>query len=119
MAMPVTAPTAATMFDECLHALGADLVAYLLGAGKTAPVAQWRMADAWRTGAGRDRLSAAWAVLHYFKDAPHARSWLREINSGLGRVSPAALIRDARSRADLDRITDAAEAASVTETRVP
>jgi hypothetical protein len=118
MAMPGTAPQAATMFDECLHALGSDLVAYLLGAGKTAPVSQWRMADAWRTDAGRERIGAAWAVVHYFKDAPHARSWLRDINAGLGRMSPAALIRDARGRADLERVTDAAEAA-VTETQDP
>ena len=71
-------PALTEVRDECVAALGPDLVAYLLGAGSDSrPLRTWRLAEAAATRVGELRLRAAHVVIAQFKDPEHARAWLR------------------------------------------
>lgn len=95
--------------DECLAAYGGDLVAYLLGAGRGAPLHTWRLADALGTPLGEQRLRAAHLVLAQFKDPVHARAWLRRANPALGRQTPATVLREAAAEQAMVPVIEAAE----------
>jgi hypothetical protein len=95
--------------DECLAAYGTDLVAYLLGAGRGAPLHTWRLAEALQTSLGEQRLRAAHVVLAQFKDPVHARAWLRRANLALGRRTPATVLREAVDEPALLPVIEAAE----------
>jgi hypothetical protein len=100
-------PTLTEVRDECVAAFGSDLVAYLLGAAE--PLRTWRLAEAVATRVGELRLRAAHAVLSQFKDAEHARAWLRRPNPDLGRQVPASLLRAATTMRGVLPVIEAAE----------
>jgi hypothetical protein len=100
-------PTLTEVRDECVAAFGSDLVAYLLGAGE--PLRTWRLAETIATRAGELRLRAAHAVLSQFKDAEHARAWLRRPNPDLGRRVPASVLRTATTMRGVLPVIEAAE----------
>jgi hypothetical protein len=104
-------PSLDILLGECLAAFGADLTAYLAGAGDGRPLAGWRLADAVSSPRARGRMETAYHVLKQFKEPQHARAWLRNVNVDLGRRSPADLIRTARDRSVLARVRVAAELA--------
>jgi hypothetical protein len=95
--------------DECLAGYGSDLVAYVLGAGRGAPLHTWRLAEALATPLGEQRLRAAHVVLAQFKDPVHARAWLRRANPALGRRVPATVLREAADEQALLPVVEAAE----------
>lgn len=103
-------PALTSVRDECVSALGPDLVAYLLGAGSAGrPLRTWRLAEALETRVGQLRLRAAHAVLSQFKDPEHARAWLRRPNPDLDRQPPAAVLRTATSWGAALPVVEAAE----------
>ena len=103
-------PALTAVRDECVAAFGSDLVAYLLGAGSTGrPLRTWRLAEAVATRVGELRLRAAHAVLAQFKDAEHARAWLRRPNTDLDRVPPASVLRTATTMRGVLPVIEAAE----------
>jgi hypothetical protein len=103
-------PALTAVRDECVAALGPDLVAYLLGAGSAdRPLRSWRLGEAVATRIGELRLRAAHAVLSQFKDPEHARAWLRRPNPDLGQRPPATVLRTATSGRGVLPVIEAAE----------
>jgi hypothetical protein len=95
--------------DDCLAGYGSDLVAYVLGAGRGAPLNTWRLAEALETPQGQRRLRAAHLVLAQFKDPVHARAWLRHANPAMGGRAPATALREADDEQALLPVIEAAE----------
>jgi hypothetical protein len=95
--------------DECLAAYGSDLLAYVLGAGSTAPLRTWRLAQALAEPLGEQRLRVAHLVLAQFKDPVHARAWLRRTNASLGGLTPAGALRAAADERAMLPVIEAAE----------
>src|SRR5262245_36401923 len=98
------------LLDECVEGWGMELLAYLLGAGAEAPLAQWRLARALDDQRTRVRLLALHDLLELFGDARVARAWVRGIRPELeassqrnGRQSDARRQLGARSPAALIR----------------
>ena len=80
------------MLEECALAYGRDLLAYLLGAGDGAPLADWRLEN---VGNGSiDQLRACYQVFQTFKDGRKAKAWMRHGNAAFGGRSPAWAIRN-------------------------
>ncbi|GIJ72036.1 antitoxin Xre/MbcA/ParS toxin-binding domain-containing protein [Virgisporangium ochraceum] len=102
-------PALTAVRDECVAALGTDLVAYLLGAGSVSDLRTWRMGEALATRAGELRLRAAHAVLSQFKDTEHARAWLRRPNADLDGQPPASALRVATTWRGVVPVIEAAE----------
>jgi hypothetical protein len=103
-------PALTTVRDECVAAYGSDLVAYLLGAGSAGlELRSWRMAEAMSTRVGEFRIRAAHAVLSQFKDAEHARAWLRRPNPDLDGQPPASALRAATTWRGVVPVIEAAE----------
>lgn len=103
-------PALTAVRDECVAALGPDLVAYVLGAGSAGrPLRTWRLAEAVSSRVGELRLRAAHAVLSQFKDPEHARAWLRRPNPDLGRRPPASVLRGATTWRGALPVIEAAE----------
>jgi hypothetical protein len=103
-------PSLTSVRDECVAALGLDLVSYLLGAGSAdRPLRTWRMAEAVATHLGEIRLRAAHAVLSQFKDPEHARAWLRRPNADLDARPPASVLRAATTWRGALPVIEAAE----------
>lgn len=102
-------PALTAVRDECVAAFGTDLVAYLLGAGSGRDLRTWRMGEALATRVGELRLRAAHTVLSQFKDAEHARAWLRRPNPELRRQPPASVLRTATTWRGVVPVIEAAE----------
>lgn len=103
-------PALTSVRDECVAALGPDLLAYVLGAGSAGrPLRTWRLAEAVATGVGELRLRAAHAVLSQFKDPENARAWLRRPNPDLDRQPPASVLRTATTWRSALPVIEAAE----------
>lgn len=81
------------VIDECVSIWGVDLLAYLLGAGLSGPLAQWRRDTAVDDPDGRSRLRAAHEVAILFDSPPTARAWVRRPNFELAGRCPADVIR--------------------------
>jgi hypothetical protein len=86
------AEPAAQVLEECALAYGRDLLAYLLGAGAEAPLANWRLNGHTMDVSG-DRLRVAYQVLQAFKEPRRAKAWMRQASSQLGGRSYAWAIR--------------------------
>jgi hypothetical protein len=80
----------ALMLEECTAGYGADLLAYLLGAGAGVPLAGWRL-DASRRSP--DRLRTSYRVLGTFPEARLARTWMRACSPRFGGRTPAWAVR--------------------------
>lgn len=83
---------AAQVLEECALAYGRDLLAYLLGAGTDAPLADWRL-NGHTADVSGDRLRVAYRVLRAFKEPRRAKAWMRQASSQLGGRSYAWAIR--------------------------
>jgi hypothetical protein len=86
------AEPAAQVLEECALAYGRDLLAYLLGAGTDAPLANWRL-NGHTADVSGDRLRVAYHVLQAFKEPRRAKAWMRQASSQLGGRSHAWAIR--------------------------
>jgi hypothetical protein len=103
-------PALTTVRDECVAAFGPSLLAYLMGAGSAGGALRtWRLSEAVATRVGELRLRAAHAVLSQFKDAEHARAWLRRPNPDFDRQPPASVLRAATTWRGAQPVIEAAE----------
>jgi hypothetical protein len=80
------------MLEECALAYGRDLLAYLLGAGAGAPLADWRLENV--SNGSVDQLRACYRVFQTFKDGRKAKAWMRHGNAAFGGRSPAWAVRN-------------------------
>ncbi|MEV0568407.1 hypothetical protein [Dactylosporangium sp. NPDC050588] len=81
------------LLDTAEQVWGPDLLAYLLGAGLTAPLPGWSAEAALHDPATRRRLHCVLEVQRLFDLGSVARAWARDLHPALGFRSPASVIR--------------------------